>query len=145
MKTAKTMMRTALAAMFLFSGITTSAYGFIGGGGSWVGIDRPAVMRIKGKVFCTDCDVNEVRKAQPRTLRLYQLTYQQGRAVMQVEWVSNPGRWNRVVWPARVWLRGTDALLAKLAAQENLQKEVEITGILSNSRTFDIAEVVING
>ena len=145
MKTVKTMTRAALAAVLFFSVITTSAYGFIGGGGAWVGAERPAIIRIKGRVFCTDCDVNEVRKAQPQASRLYQLVSQQGRAVMQVEWVSNPGRWDQVVWPARVWLRGADALLSKLSAEENLQKEVAITGILRNSRTFDIAEVTIGG
>jgi len=145
MKIAKTMMSTALVVTLVFSVLTTSAYGFTGGSGGFVGIERPATMRIKGKVFCTGCDINEVRRTQPQALRLYQLVYQQGQAVMQVEWVSNPSRWHHVVWPARVWLRGTEALLTKLAAEENLQKEVEITGILSNSRTFDVAEVTING
>jgi len=139
------MTKIALAAALLFSGIATSTYGFIGGGGAWVGVERPAIVRIKGRVFCTGCDINEVRKAQPQAPRLYQLVYQQGRAVMQIEWVSNPERWNHVVWPARVWLRGADALLSKLAAEENLQKEVAITGILRNSRTFDVAEVIIGG
>lgn len=145
MKTVTSVMSIALAATVLFSGITPSAYGFIGGSGGWGGIERATMMRIKGKVFCTDCDVNEVRKARPHTHRLYQLVYQHGRAVMQVEWVSNPRRWNHIMWPARVWLRGADEILSKLAAEENLQKEVEISGILSNSRTFDIAEIAIDG
>jgi len=101
-------------------------------------------MRIKGKIFCNDCTINEVRKTQPSEPRLYQLAYQEGKMVMQVEWVSNPLRWNRVVWPARVWLRGSSNLLGKLTAGENQQKEVEIVGFLSNSRTFDIAEVMVN-
>jgi hypothetical protein len=145
MKTTQTMIRTALVALMLFSGITNSAQAFLGGGGVSIGAGGPTVMRIKGKVFCAGCKLDQVRKEQPQEPRLYQLTYNQGQVVMKVEWVSNPGRWNRVVWPAKVWLRGAEAQLLKLAAEENQQKEIEITGILSNSRTFDITEVMING
>ena len=144
MKTTRAMIRTTLAALVLSSGITSSAQGFLGGGFS-VGAGGPAVMRIKGKVFCAGCNIEQVRKAQPKEPRLYQLTYDQGQVVMKVEWVSNPQRWNHVVWPAKVWLRGANAELLKLAAEENQQKDIEITGILSNSRTFDIAEVMVNG
>jgi len=145
MKTTKMMIGATLAASLLFSGITNSAQAFLGGGGVSIGAEGTTVMRIKGKVFCAGCKLDQVRKEQPREPRLYQLTYNQGQIVMKVEWVSNPGRWNHVVWPAKVWLRGTEAQLLKLAAEENQQKEIEITGILSNSRTFDIAEVMVNG
>lgn len=143
MKTLQKMTRTTLAALLLFSGVTSSAQAFLGTGS--VGAEGPTVMRIKGKVFCAGCKLEEVRKAQPQEPRLYQLTYNQGQVVMKVDWVSNPRRWNHVVWPAKVWLRGANAQLLKLAAEENQQKDVEITGILSNSRTFDIAEVLVNG
>ncbi len=142
MKTIQKMTRTMFAALLLFSGVTNSAQAFLGAGS--VGAEGPAVMRIKGKVFCAGCKLEQARKAHPREPRLYQLTYDQGQVVMKVDWVSNPRRWNHVVWPAKVWLRGANAQLLKLAAEENQQKDVEITGILSNSRTFDIAEVMVN-
>ena len=148
MKMFGTIVRTSLTVLFLFTGstsVTESAYGFTGSGWGSIGIEGPRTMRIKGKIFCSDCTINEVRKAQPSEPRLYQLVYHEGKMVMQVEWISNPLRWNRVVWPARVWLRGSNDLLHKLAAGENQRKEVEIVGFLSNSRTFDIAEVMIHG
>jgi hypothetical protein len=148
MTTFTTIFRASLAAVLLFTGsisIIDSALAFTGGNGEFFGLEGPRTIRITGKVFCTDCDVNAVRKAQPSEPRLYQLVYHEGKMVMQVEWISNPLRWNRVVWPARIWLRGSTELLHKLAAGENQQKEVEIVGFLSNSRTFDIAEVTIKG
>lgn len=144
MKITKTMIGVTLTALVLFSGITNSAQAFIGGG-AFVGAEGPMVMRIKGKVFCAGCNLDQVRKAQPGEPRLYQLTSDQGQLVMKVEWVSNPGRWNHVVWPAKVRLRGASTELLKLVAEENQQKDIEITGILSNSRTFDITEVMIEG
>jgi len=145
MKATKTIIGATLAAVVLFSGITNSAQAFIGGGGAFVGAEGPSIMRIKGKVFCAGCNLDQVRKAQPGEPRLYQLTYDQGQLVMKVEWVSNPGRWNHVVWPAKVRLRGASTQLLKLVAEENQQKDIEITGILSNSRTFDITEVMVEG
>jgi hypothetical protein len=148
MKTFSTILRTSLVALLLLTGspsATDKALAFTGGSSEFFGIEGPRTMRIKGKVFCTDCDISAVRKAQPSEPRLYQFVYHEGKMVMQVEWISNPLRWNRVVWPARVWLRGSNELLHKLAAGENQQKEVEIVGFLSNSRTFDIAEVIVKG
>lgn len=147
MKRIRTIFRTSLVAMLLLAGnpvVTDSVFAFTGGHRAFFGLE-PRTMRIKGKVFCTDCDVNTVRKEQSAGPRLYQFVYHQGNMVMQVEWISNPLRWNRIVWPARIWLRGSDELLHKLAAGENQRKEVEIVGFLSNSRTFDIAEVNIHG
>ena len=126
MKTTKTRIRATLVALALFLGITNSAQAFLGEGGASIGAEGPTIMRIRGKVFCAGCNLDQVRKARPGELRLYQLTYDQGQVVMKVEWVSNPGRWNHVVWPAKVRLRGASAQLLKLVAEEDQQKNVEI-------------------
>ena len=42
-------------------------------------------------------------------------------------------------------MRAQDRVFQQLAAEENLFKEVEITGLLNNSRTLDIFEVTIHG
>jgi hypothetical protein len=42
-------------------------------------------------------------------------------------------------------VRAKDSIFGKLTAEENLFKEVEITGILSNSRTLDIGNITVLG
>jgi hypothetical protein len=81
----------------------------------------------------------------PHDLALYQLSSKQGRLVMRVNWVSNPTRWQRVVWPPRLWVRGEDSLLQQLSAEANLFKEVEIQGILSHTRTLDLTSITLSG
>ena len=43
------------------------------------------------------------------------------------------------------WVRAKDSVFQQLTAEENLTKEVEITGILRNMGTLDIATVTISG
>jgi hypothetical protein len=64
---------------------------------------------------------------------------------MRIDWVSTPTRWQRVVWPPRLWVRGEDGLLQQLSAETNLFKKMEIQGILSNTRTLDLASITLSG
>jgi len=136
-----------IAATSVFAALAVGAYGDIGVSGSgfsW-GPGGTGTMQIRGHVLCAGCSLEQARQANPGEPTLYQLTHRQGQVVMTVTRVSDPGRWSRVVWPARLWVRGEEKLLQQLNAEANLFKELEIDGILSNTRTLDIAAVTIRG
>ena len=100
-------------------------------------------MQIKGTVLCAGCSLEEVRKAQPDTHHLYQLTHKLGRVVMRVSSVNGSEMWDSP-WPPQLWVRAKDSVFQQLSAEENLFKEVEITGLLNNSRTLDIFGITIS-
>ena len=133
--------RTGVAAVLLLAGITTVAQGQVPGGSSFGGGHR-RLLQIKGKVVCAGCSLEEVRKGQPGTHNLYQLTHRQGRAVMEVREVNSSARWD-LAWPPRLAVRAQDGLFQQLTAEENLLKEVEITGLLSSTRILDMFSVTI--
>ncbi len=135
-----------VAAVLMVAGITTHALGqgAPGGVGSFGGESR-GVLQITGTVVCAGCSLEEAQRTQPHGSTLYQLTHQQGRLVLEVSQVNNSHRWMLLAWPPRIWVRGRDSLLAQLAAEENLFKEVELTGLFRNSRTLDLFAVTIRG
>jgi len=103
------------------------------------------LLHIKGTVVCRGCSLDEVRKAQPNEHTLYQLTHEQGQIVMDVHSVNNSPTWRYFGWPAELQVRAQDGLFQQLTAEENLFKDVEITGLLSTTRALDIFEVTISG
>ncbi len=137
--------RMGVAATLLLAGSTVGVHGGVTEGGFSFGTEGVGVMQIRGNVICAECSLAEARQAWPDRHDLYQLTCKQGRMVMRVSWVSNSERWSHVVWPPRIWVRGEGKLLQQLNAEENLFKELEITGLLSNSRTLDVFRVTISG
>ncbi len=151
MTTFRKTIRTSIVAALLLAGITTGVHGQVSGGG---------LLHIKGSVVCRGCSLDEARKAQPSQDQLYQLTHEQGQIVMNVHSVNNSPTWRYFGWPAEInnsptwryfgWpaeiqVRAQDGLFEKLAAEENLFKDVEITGLLSTTRALDIFEVTISG
>ena len=138
-------LRTGIAATLLLAGITVGAHGDVGGISSSFGPPGSGSVQIRGKVLCTSCSLDEVRRTQPYELGLYQLSHKQGQLVMQVNWGSAAARWHRVVWPPRVWVRGEASLMQQLSAEANLFKELEIQGMLSNTRTLDITSLTYSG
>lgn len=133
-----------MAAALLLAGITTGAQGFAPGGLSSFGGGGRGMTTIKGNVLCAGCTLDEVQKAQPSTHHLYQLTHKQGQVVMQVKTVNGSEMWESPLSP-RFTVRSKESVFQQLTAEENLMKEVEITGILGNTGTLDIATVTING
>jgi hypothetical protein len=116
------------------SDIGVSSQGFGPGGGDTV--------KIRGNVVCKNCSLEEMRDANPREYPFYyQFTHKRGRLVMHVNWTSNDARWTRVAWPPRLWVRGEEEVIQQLGAEANLFKDVEITALLSNTRTLDIIHV----
>ena len=146
MVTFRKTLKSSMAAVLMMAGIATVAKGQVPGGvlGSFGGELRGA-LQITGTVVCAGCSLEEARQGQPHGSKLYQLTHRQGQMVLEVNQVNNSQRWMSIVWPPRIWVRGQDSLFAQLTAEENLFKEVEITGLLNNTRTLDIFAVTIHG
>ena len=63
--------------------------------------------------------------------------------VLEVNQVNDSQRWMSLTWPPRIRVRAQDRFFEQLTAEENLLKEVELTGLLSNSRTLDLFAVTI--
>jgi hypothetical protein len=63
---------------------------------------------------------------------------------MEVSWVSNTRWWNHLTIP-RLRIRGEASLVQKLTAEENLSKEVEVSGVLNSSQILDLHAVTIRG
>jgi len=116
-----------------------------GGGLSAFGGAGRGMTIIKGNVVCAGCSLEEARKAQPNEHQLYEFMHQRGQVVMKVSSVNDSQMWGRFIWPPWIWVRAQDRVFQQLAAEENLFKEVEIAGLLNNSRTLDIFKVTIHG
>lgn len=102
------------------------------------------IVRVRGYVVCTNCTLREVRKSQPGLTRLYQLTAGEKRAVMTVEWVNERAWWESIVGLShRLQARGSESVLQKLWAEENLFEDLEIIGLLRTSRVFDIHDIIL--
>ena len=137
--------KTGLVATLLLAGFTSGAQGqvAVGGGLSSFGGESRGVIQITGKVVCTGCSLDEVSKAQPNLHHLHQLTHRRGQLVMEVLTVNDSQRWSTLTWPPRLWVRANEQLLQTLGAEENLFKEVELTGLLSNARTLDVFAITV--
>jgi len=65
---------------------------------------------------------------------------------MKVDTINERARWEGILGLShQLAVRAQDRLFQKLTAEENLFKEVEITGLLRNTRTLDIGDVTILG
>jgi hypothetical protein len=140
-------LRNGITAALLLAGLSGGAHAqvAIGGFGVPFGGAGREISQITGKVVCTGCNLEEVRKVQPGQNHLYQFNHKRGQLVMEVSSVDDAHRWRTLAWPPRLWIRTSDQLLQKLTAEENLFKEVGITGIIGNSRTLDVFDVMVHG
>jgi hypothetical protein len=98
-----------------------------------------------GSVMCTKCSLDDVQKAQPNEHHLYQLSYRRDQLVMKVTAVNEAAMFDALAWPPRIAVRGPDSLLDRLGAEENLFKEMTITGLLYSTRTFDVFDITVQG
>lgn len=115
-----------------------------GGGMSFGGSGRSLVV-ISGRVMCAPCSLEDAQKAQPNEYHLYQLAYQQNQLVMKMTTVNEKVMFDSLAWPPRLAVRGPEHLLKKLSDEENLFKEMTITGLLHNTRTLDVFDVAVKG
>jgi hypothetical protein len=145
MATYRKMIRTGMAAALLLAGIAPSVQGFATGGSSGFGASGRRLTILKGNVLCADCNLEEVRQTQPNRHQLYQLRHKRGQVVMRVRTVDNTPTWRYFTWPAEIHVRAKDSLFQRLTAEENLSKEVEITGLFSTTGALDIFAVTVSG
>jgi len=107
------------------------------------------ITQFTARVVCVGCDLAEARQAQPNLNRLYQLNYEQGQIVMQVESFSDSAehrRWESIVGLShQLHARATDSVFKELTAEENLFRPVTVTGLLRSTRTLDIDSVKLEG
>jgi hypothetical protein len=138
-------LRMGAAAALTLAVLTTGAQGQVATGGSFsFGGETRGAVQIRGKVICAGCTLDEVRKGQPDERGLYQLLHRQGQLVMKVTEV-NDSRWSSLNSSSPLWVRAKDSVFQQLTAEENLMKEIEITGLLNNTRTLDIFAVTVHG
>src|SRR4029450_6839857 len=92
------MLRTGVAATLLLAGIVTGAYAFTGAGGTAAGVGGGGryALRITGKIVCASCSLDEVRKAQPDSYHLYQLTHKNGQVVVEVNMGNDSLSWSEL-------------------------------------------------
>lgn len=142
MKKLQLITKMSVAIALLLTSLTVGARGDVAGGGQGFGPGGADTMKIRGNVVCAGCSLEEMRKANPKEYPFYyQFTHKNGRLVMHVTWVSNSARWARVVWPPQLWMRGEEGVVRQLSTEANLFKDMEITALLSNTRTLDIIDV----
>jgi hypothetical protein len=135
--------RSGMAATLLLAGAVAVARGQVADFGSF-GVSSGA-MTITGNVVCTQCSLDDARKAHPYENHFYQLSHRRGRLVMKVTAIDKAAAFESVAWPPLLWVRGEDSLLDRLGAEENLFKEITVTGRLHTSRTLDVLDVSIKG
>src|SRR5215475_1601766 len=113
----------SIGAVVLGVTLAASVYGYAGvmsGYGTGIVKDR---IHFRGQVVCAGCTLEEVPGALPAShALLYELTHQQKRVVMEV----NP---EHAALPSHhLWLRGGDHAWQALTAEENLFKDIEVSG-----------------
>jgi hypothetical protein len=136
--------RSGVAVALMLTGAAAVARGQVADGGPSLGVGR-GMVTITGSVVCSQCNLEEARKAQPYENHFYQLSHRRGRIVMKVTAVDRQAMFESIVWPPLLWVRGEDRLLARLGAEENLFKEMSIVGTVGNSRTLDVYAITIKG
>lgn len=128
----------------LVGGFTTGAQGQAAPGVTpGFGGELRGILKIQGKVLCAKCTLDEVQKTQPELSNLYEISHRLGQVVMQVEEVSEPSLWRYLTQAPLLRARGADRFLLQLAAEENLFQEVEIMGLLRDTRILDISGVTV--
>jgi len=136
-----------LTTALLLAGMTTGthAQAVPSAGLSAFGGEARGLTAFTGKVICVGCTLTEVQAAHPEQRDFYQLTHRRGQVVMEVQTKREPQVWSYFALPPRLAVRCQDELFAKLTAEQNLFKEVAVTGLLRNMRTLDMYDVTVKG
>jgi hypothetical protein len=124
-----------------------SAPGFAQGQGGWppvIGGQFRPLTKLRGEIVCVGCTLAQARRLRPDALHLYEMKYPGGRLVMNVEWVNEQSRQyleDVAGLNDTLRLRGPQRMLETLTDETTRFKEVELTGMLRSTRTFDILDV----
>ncbi len=103
--------------------------------------------QIKGSIVCVECSVAEVEKDHAASGHLYELenSRRHSKAVLRVDEVDDAARWSSITIGHRLQVRTAAAVWQQLTAEDNLFREVQITGLLSSDRTLDVTSVTASG
>jgi hypothetical protein len=86
-----------------------------------------------------------MQAAQPDLIGLYELQHRQGQVVMQLVYsldANDAAWWMDIAGPSnKLSVRTPDAVFGQLLAEENLNRQVAIRGLLRTNRTYDIVSV----
>ena len=146
MKSLQKTVRWSVALAITIASLISSAYGLVGGLTGSVGGESRNMIQLRANLVCAQCTLDEVRQGQPsKANSLYELTHQSGQVVIDVSEVDNARRWNTLLGPHRFSVRAHEQTFEPLMAEENMFKQVKITGMLRNTRTFDMAYVTVSG
>jgi hypothetical protein len=123
-----------------------------GAGPGTFGGELRGAYQVQGKVLCVGCTVKEVQKASPQHLPdLYILKKGRQQVVFQITKITNSasgresllGRWQAITGlTRRLLVRTDDDVWRKLIEEDNVEKDVQLTGLLQNTGTFDVSELV---
>jgi len=123
-----------------------------GSGPGSFGGELRGITQFTGRVVCVGCSLEEARKANPDLSRLYQLNQvnsEQGQVVMHIGTFSDPQermRWESIVGLShQLKMRATAQVFRELTAEENLFKELTVTGLLRSTSVLDIDSVKVSG
>jgi hypothetical protein len=109
------------------------------------GRDARGTLHITGNVVCAQCSLEKIRPTQSDQGQLYQFTHAQGAVVIRVRSVNDSPTWRYFGRPSEIPVRARGEVFRQLMAEENLLKDVEITGALSTTHALDIFEITIHG
>ena len=111
--------------------------------GPGMGLNSRGFVTFTGDLMCVDCRLDAVRQAQPEAQRLYQFTHQRRPVVILIRQMNDCAIWERIP-SARLIVRAQDSVFRPLTIEENIAQEVRLSGLLRNTRTFDLYDVSIH-
>lgn len=134
-------------ALVLLFGLAPSAWAQVApGGASPLGGPLRGVLRITGQILCVQCSADEVRRGPSQPGSLYEFDSKEGRVVMRVTEVNNRARWDAIAGLTHeLTIRAPEVILQELTAEENLFREVELTGLLRSTRVVDVGSIRFTG
>jgi hypothetical protein len=98
---------------------------------------------VEGRIMCVECSLEDVRKQHPQAQSLYQLTYQRGRMVMQIEDVDDLRQWQRDTLSHTLHIRAAEDVLSALTDAQTVQKDVTLAGRLGSDHVLDVTGIRI--
>ena len=131
--------RIGIGVLVLFATSTTGALGYVGLRGEWMGMTT-----VRARIVCEDCSLDEIKKVYtPKYGKLMQFTHKNGQVVVEITWINDHSVWMYLLRP-NTRVRAHPKVFQLLMAEENMFKEVQLTGIVRKSYIFDVAEVLVS-
>jgi len=139
-----TILAQGVATVLLLISLTTSAQGIVGRRTA----GNVTFTRITGQLICMGCSLNEVREAQAGRSHLYELAYEGGKVVIDIQWSDEVDQkaWENLAGAFnQLQVRANEAVLQQLTAEKNVLKKFVMSGTLYKDRTLDIDRVTVSG